>query len=82
MMYGLDRFLLCFDCLFQRHVFAVFANFFGNAIKCFKCVKECLGSAPTTDGNYFTNGMYDSKERIKMWLEKRIDFCDILWNYK
>lgn len=48
----------------------------------YKCVKECLGSAPTTDGNYFTNGMYDSKERIKMWLEKRIDFCDILWNYK
>lgn len=48
----------------------------------YKCVKECLGSAPTTDGNYFTNGMYDSKERIKMWLEKRIDFCDVLWNYK
>ena len=48
----------------------------------YKCVKECLGSAPTTDGNYYTNGMYDSKERIKMWLEKRIDFCDILWNYK
>lgn len=48
----------------------------------YKCVKECLGSTPTTDGNYFTNGMYDSKERIKMWLEKRIDFCDILWNYK
>lgn len=48
----------------------------------YKCVKECLGSTPTTDGNYYTNGMYDSKERIKMWLEKRIDFCDILWNYK
>lgn len=48
----------------------------------YKCVKKCLGSAPTTDGNYFTNGMYDSKERIKMWLEKRIDFCDVLWNYK
>lgn len=48
----------------------------------YKCVKECLGSTPTTDGNYFTNGTYDSKERIKMWLEKRIDFCDILWNYK
>lgn len=46
----------------------------------YKCVKECLGSTPTTDGNYYTNGMYDSKERIKMWLEKRIDFCDILWN--
>ena len=48
----------------------------------YKCVKECLGSKPTTDGSYYTNGMYDSKERIKMWLEKRIDFCDILWNYK
>ena len=48
----------------------------------YKCVKECLGSTPTTDGNYYTNGMYDSKERIKMWLEKRIDFCDVLWNYK
>lgn len=48
----------------------------------YKCVKECLGSAPTTDGSYYTNGMYDSKERIKIWLEKRIDFCDILWNYK
>lgn len=48
----------------------------------YKCVKECLGSTPTTDGNYYANGMYDSKERIKMWLEKRIDFCDILWNYK
>lgn len=48
----------------------------------YKCVKECLGSTPTTDGSYYTNGMYDSKERIKMWLEKRIDFCDILWNYK
>jgi hypothetical protein len=48
----------------------------------YKCVKECLRSTPTTDGNYYTNGMYDSKERIKMWLEKRIDFCDILWNYK
>jgi prefoldin subunit 5 len=48
----------------------------------YKCVKECLGSTPTTDGNYYTNGIYDSKERIKMWLEKRIDFCDVLWNYK
>lgn len=48
----------------------------------YKSVKECLGSTPTTDGNYYTNGMYDSKERIKMWLEKRIDFCDVLWNYK
>ena len=48
----------------------------------YKCVKESLGSTPTTDGNYYTNGMYDSKERIKMWIEKRIDFCDILWNYK
>ena len=48
----------------------------------YKCVKECLGSTPTTDGNYYTNGMYDSKERIKTWLEKRIDFCDVLWNYK
>lgn len=48
----------------------------------YKCVKESLGSTPTTDGNYYTNGMYDSKERIKMWLEKRIDFCDVLWNYK
>lgn len=48
----------------------------------YKCVKECLGSTPTTDGNYYTNGMYDSEERIKMWLEKRIDFCDVLWNYK
>nr|DAX03608.1 MAG TPA: CotH kinase protein [Caudoviricetes sp.] len=48
----------------------------------YKCVKDCLGSTPTTDGNYYTNGMYDSKERIKMWLEKRIDFCDVLWNYK
>lgn len=48
----------------------------------YKCVKECLGRTPTTDGSYYTNGMYDSKERIKMWLEKRIDFCDILWNYK
>ena len=48
----------------------------------YKCVKKCLGSTPTTDGSYHTNGMYDSKERIKMWLEKRIDFCDVLWNYK
>ena len=48
----------------------------------YKCVKECLGSTPTTNGSYLTNGMYDSKERIKMWLEKRIDFCDVLWNYK
>lgn len=48
----------------------------------YKCVKECLGSTPTTDGSYYINGMYDSKERIKMWLEKRIDFCDVLWNYK
>ena len=48
----------------------------------YKCVKECLGSTPTTDGNYYTNGMYDSKERIKTWLERRIDFCDVLWNYK
>lgn len=48
----------------------------------YKCVKECLGSTPTTDGSYYTNGMYDSKERIKMWLKKRIDFCDVLWNYK
>lgn len=48
----------------------------------YKCVKECLGSTPTTDGSYYINGMYDSKERIKMWIEKRIDFCDVLWNYK
>lgn len=54
----------------------------GNNNYYYKCVKECLGSTPTTDGNYYTNGMYDSKERIKMWLEKRIDFCDVLWNYK
>lgn len=48
----------------------------------YKCVKACLGITPTTNGSYLTNGMYDSKERIKMWLEKRIDFCDVLWNYK
>lgn len=48
----------------------------------YKCIKDCSGIPPTTDGNYSTNGMYDSKNRIKKWIEKRIEFCDFLWNYK
>lgn len=47
----------------------------------YKCLEACVGTAPTTDGNYYANGMYDSPDRIKAWLEKRIEFCDKLWNY-
>lgn len=46
------------------------------------CEETSVGNKPITDGQYFTNGMYDSPARIKGWIEKRIEFCDKLWNYK
>nr|DAP95275.1 MAG TPA: Spore coat protein H kinase fold, TRANSFERASE [Caudoviricetes sp.] len=47
----------------------------------YKCTEACVGTPPITNGQYYANGMYDSPERIKTWLEKRIEFCDKLWNY-
>ena len=46
------------------------------------CKENTIGNKPTTNGQYFVNGMYDSPARIKGWIEKRIEFCDNLWNYK
>lgn len=47
----------------------------------YECVESCVGEYPTTNGNYTVDGIYDTPMRIKMWIEKRIVFCDNLWNY-
>jgi hypothetical protein len=46
----------------------------------FECISDCSGQRPLTSGNS-VNALFDTPDRIKKWLEKRIDFLDNLWEY-